>query len=101
MAGFYFSKIPVFKLIGVGVVGGKETLPPRLSITGMISILVATGARVVGGKEVLHPRPLVPSAAPIPEVTVPFMPEAVGRVPSSFSSSIPPDETLLLLENVR
>ncbi|KAL2509047.1 hypothetical protein Fot_32694 [Forsythia ovata] len=47
MAGFYFSKIPVFKIIGAGVESGKVTISPQLSISSRASVLVATVSLVL------------------------------------------------------
>ncbi|KAL2549871.1 hypothetical protein Fot_11401 [Forsythia ovata] len=57
MAGFYFSKIPVFKIRGAGVVDGQETLPPQL---------------------------LVPCTTPVPVATVPLVPEVAVDVSSTI-----------------
>ncbi|KAL2544400.1 hypothetical protein Fot_13633 [Forsythia ovata] len=57
MVGFYFSKIPVFKIIGARGDGEKVTIPLQLSISSMASIPVAI---------------------------VPLVPEAAGGVSSHF-----------------
>ncbi|KAL2518367.1 hypothetical protein Adt_14614 [Abeliophyllum distichum] len=47
MVGFYFSKIPVFKIAGIKGDGEKVTLPPQLPISSMMSVLIATVSLVL------------------------------------------------------
>ncbi|KAL2497985.1 hypothetical protein Adt_23535 [Abeliophyllum distichum] len=47
MAGFYFSKISIFKIQGGKDVDEKETLPPRLLISSTTSVLASTFSPVV------------------------------------------------------
>ncbi|KAL2488795.1 hypothetical protein Fot_42087 [Forsythia ovata] len=42
MAGFYISKILVFKIRGTGVVDGQETLLPQILVTRTMHVPVAT-----------------------------------------------------------
>ncbi|KAL2542505.1 hypothetical protein Adt_03483 [Abeliophyllum distichum] len=42
MAGFYFSKILLFKITGAEVRGGKKTLPPQFLVSSTALVPVAT-----------------------------------------------------------
>ncbi|KAL2538250.1 hypothetical protein Fot_19641 [Forsythia ovata] len=59
MVGFYFSKVPVFKIAGAGVEGGKMTLHPRRLILGIVPVLVATVPLVPEAVGEFHPPSLL------------------------------------------